>query len=132
MSTSWLFSIIGDDNIKRNMTGLNIASREAMKSSQVIDCFTASTFDAALAEVRADSSVLIVATLTEFILANGFCGTVHSSIDPVLAAFVTKMSGFCAFRPAIQVLSCYFLLPSRPLQLQLQSGFLIEEGLILA
>ena len=103
MSLSRLFTIIGDNNVKRNMTGLNIASREAMKSSQVIDCFATSTFDAALSEVRAETSVLIVATLTEFILSNGFCGTVHSSIDPVLSAFVTKISGFCAFRPHVQV-----------------------------
>ena len=87
----------------RALALVGYADREAMKSSQVIDCFTASTFDAALAEVRAETSVLIVATLTEFILSNGFCGTVHSSLDPVLASFVTTISGFCAFRPNLKV-----------------------------
>ena len=103
MSLSRLFTIIGDANVRRNMTGLNIASREAMKSAQVIDCISSTTFDTALAEVRAESTVLIVSTLTEFILSNGFCGTVHSSLDPVLASFVTTISGFCAFRPNLKV-----------------------------
>ena len=33
MSVSRLFTIIGDSNVRRNMTGLNVASREAMKKA---------------------------------------------------------------------------------------------------
>ena len=32
-----LISIVGDGNVKRNMTGLNTASRESMKNAQVIN-----------------------------------------------------------------------------------------------
>ena len=52
MSSDRIFSIIGDANVKRNMTQLNVASREAMKSAQVIECISLSTLDAALQEVR--------------------------------------------------------------------------------
>ena len=103
MSLSRLFTIIGDQNVRRNMTGLNIASREAMKSAQIIDCVSLSTLDKALHEVRAESTVLILASITEFIIAGGDCGTIHSSLDPVLSSFATTLIGFCAFRPNLHV-----------------------------
>ena len=103
MSTDRIFSIIGDANIRRNMTQLNISSRDSMKTAQVIDCASLSTLDAALNDVRGEAVVLIVASVTEFIISNGFCGTVQSSIDPVFAAYVTKMCTFCAYRPQLQV-----------------------------
>ena len=98
-----LFTMIGDANVRRNMTGLNIASREVMKSAQVIDCASPATLDAAQNDVRNESSVLIVACLTEFIISNRFWGTILSSVGPVLASFVTTICGFCAFRPHLQV-----------------------------
>ena len=103
MSVSRLFSIIGDANVRRNMTGLNIASRESMKSAQILDCSSMSELDTALQDVRPESTVLILASLTEFILASGDCGTIFSSVDPVLASLVTKLVGFCAFKPFLQV-----------------------------
>ena len=103
MSSAQLFSIIGDANVRRNMTGLNVASREAMKTAQIVDCIHPSTFHTALQEVKPEATVLIVATLIEFIISNGFSGTIMSSIDPVLASFVTEICGYCAFRPSLQV-----------------------------
>ena len=103
MSICRMFSIIGDQNVRRNMTALNIASRDVMKSAQVIDCVSLSNLDAALNEVKAETEVLIVASITEFLLAGGDCGTIFSSIDPVLGAFTSKMIGFCAYRPALKV-----------------------------
>ena len=103
MSISRLFTVIGDANFRRNMTGLNIASRESMKTAQLIDCVHLANLDKALQEVRAESSVLIIASMTEFIVSSGDCGTIFSSVDPVLADVATKLSGFCAFRPTLQV-----------------------------
>lgn len=76
MSVSRLFSFIGDANVKRKMTGLNIASREAIKSAQVLDCSLMSELDTALQAVRPESDVLILASMTEFLLAAGDCGTI--------------------------------------------------------
>ena len=103
MSISRLFSIIGDSNVRRNMTGLNMASREVMKTSEVIDCSQLPSLDTALSQVRQESSVLIVATITEFILNNGDCGSIASTIDPVLDSFRSKIFGFCNYRPSLQV-----------------------------
>ena len=71
--TARLFSIVGDANVRRNMTGLNIASRETMKTAQVIDYLGVVPIEQALAEVRAESSVCIVAAVTELLLSGPSC-----------------------------------------------------------
>ena len=109
MSICRAFTIIGDQNVRRNMTALNIASRDVMKSAQVIDCMSLSDLDAALGEVKAETEVLIVATITEFLLSGGDCGTIYSSIDPILGTFTSKMVVFCAYRPALKVISFSYL-----------------------
>ena len=100
---SRMISVVGDDNVRRNMTGLNLASREAMKSSQVIDCSNLASLDAALDSVRSDSTVCIVACITEFLVASGDCGTIFSTIDPILATFTQKLHDFCSRRQTTRV-----------------------------
>ena len=103
MSISRVYTIIGDANIRRNMTSLNIASRDVMKKAEVIDCLQLSSLDSALSQVRVESSILIVASITEFLLAGGDCGTIASSIDHILTSFAAKVTGHCAAHPAVQV-----------------------------
>ena len=103
MSSHRLFSVIGDANVRRNMTTLNVASRASMKSAQVIDCVQMSTLDSALLEVRAESEVLILASITEFLLGNGNTGTLASTVDPVLTSFAAAIHRFCASRQTLQV-----------------------------
>ena len=103
-----LFSIIGDANVRRNMTGLNVASREVMKSAQIIDYLGVSPIEQALSEVRDESSVCIVAAITDLLLSGGDCGTIYASIDPLLNAFFSALSIFSQARPTIQV--CYFIM----------------------
>ena len=100
---SRLISVVGDSNVRRNMTSLNIASRESMKKAEVIDCSLITTLDSALIGVRPESSQCIVACITEFLLLAGECGTILSSIDPVLSTFAQKLSQFCSSRPKLQV-----------------------------
>ena len=85
------------------MTALNIASRESMKSAQIVDCALMTSFDQALTDVRAESEVCIVATITEMLLVSGDCGTIFSTIDPILTAFNQKLTAFCVSRPRLMV-----------------------------
>ena len=103
MSSHRLFSIIGDANVRRNMTGLNVASRLSMKSAQVIDCVLLSSLAASLQEVKNESQVVIVASITEFLLFGIAGGTVAAHIDPILASFSSLMNSFCSTRPTTQV-----------------------------
>ena len=104
MSVSRLFSFIGDANVRRNMTGLNVASRESMKNAQIID-YTSGSIDAAFQEVRPESNVCIVSAITDLILSGGDCGTIFASIDPALTDLHTRLSSFCVARPSMQVRS---------------------------
>ena len=54
---SRLISIVGDANVYRNMTGMNVASRESMKNAQVINYVPPASFDAAFQEIRPESEV---------------------------------------------------------------------------
>ena len=98
-----LVSIIGDGNVRRNMTGLNVASRETMKNAQVIDYVAPGSFDAAFKEIRPDSTVCIIAALTDLLLSGGDSGTIFATIDPILNSFRTKVFDLCATRPNLEV-----------------------------
>ena len=109
---SRLFSIVGDSNVRRNMTGLNTASRESMKSAQIIDCEALATFEAALNEVRAESNTCIIASMTVFVLSGGDCGTISSAVDPILDSVSRRLKQFCQARQDLQVCRvCCFLWP---------------------
>ena len=71
---SRMVSVVGDSNIRRNFTSLNIASRESMKNAEVIDCSTLNSLDAALGDVRSESSQCIVACISEFLVVAGLFG----------------------------------------------------------
>ena len=105
MSISRLFTIIGDANVRRNMTGMNLASRETMKSAQIVDYVGTNPISSALQEVRRESNVCIIAALTDCLLAQGDCGTIFASIDPVLASLRDAIASFCESRPDLKVKS---------------------------
>ena len=115
-----LFSIIGDANVRRNMTGLNVASREVMKSAQIIDYLGVTPIEQALSEVRDESSVCIVAAITDLLLSGGDCGTIFASIDPQLNTFFSAVSIFSQARPAVQV---FLFILSRPCLLRFLALF---------
>ena len=98
-----LYTIIGDANVRRNMTGLNVASRESMKSAQIIDFLGLTPIDQALAEIRPESSFCIISALTDPVVANGDCGTVFASVDPVLNSLHAAIAAYCTAHPQIQV-----------------------------
>ena len=103
MSISRLFTIIGDANVRRNMTGLNVASRETMKKAQVLACDNLAGLDQALADVRAESEVLIVSAITDMLLAADDTGTIASSIESVLNSFKSKLISLCINRKNVMV-----------------------------
>ena len=107
MSISRIFSIIGDGNVRRNMTALNIASRESMKNAQIIDFVGNTSIDVALQEVRPESNVCIVAAITDLLLSGGDCGTIFALIDPALTDLHARLVTFCTSRPSLQVTACF-------------------------
>ena len=101
-----LISIIGDGNVRRNMTGLNVASRESMKKAQVIDYLAPNSLDDAFKEIRAESTVCIIAATTDLLLSGGDSGTIFATIDPILTALRNKLYSLCTNRPELEVSFC--------------------------
>ena len=85
------------------MTGFNVASREAMKGAQIIDYLGVGPIDQALLQVRPESTVCIIAAITDSLVANGDCGTIFASVDPVLTTLYTSISAFSSAHPALKV-----------------------------
>ena len=54
MSLSRAFSIIGDRNVRDHMTSLNIASRDAMKTAQILACPSLANLGVVFSEIRFD------------------------------------------------------------------------------
>ena len=113
-----LFTVVGDGNVRRNMTNMNIASRVAMGSAKVIDCSAMSDFAQALREVSADTTVCIVQSVTSFLVACEDAGTIFASIDPLLAEFNTQLRSFASSRPTVQVMVAPPMFRPRPVWYQ--------------
>ena len=102
MSVSRIFTIVGDGNVRRNMTALNIASRSSMKTAQIVD-HVGIPLEQALQVVKPESNVCIIASITDVLLSGGDCGTISSTIDPVLSSLHAQITSFCISRPSLQV-----------------------------
>ena len=48
----WVFTIVGDANVRDNMTTLNMSSREVMRKAQVLTCPPLSDLSSVLKEIR--------------------------------------------------------------------------------
>ena len=103
MSVDRCFTIVGDSNIKWNMTPTNCRDRPLMSGAQVLQCGHIGMLSTSFGAVRAESTICIVAVVTELLLATGECGTIFSTIDPILATFAQKLNDFCSSRQGLKV-----------------------------
>ena len=104
MPPAQLYVVIGDSNVRRNMTQMTMASREAMTTAKVVDCVALSSLAQTLREVPAEATVLLVQSLTSFLVSAEDAGTIFGTIDPVLGEFNTLIRGFATSRHALQVM----------------------------
>ena len=103
MPVTQLYAVVGDGNVRRNMTTMNIASRPSMSTAKVIDCQSFDQFPAALGDVPADATVLIVQSLTSFLCACPDTGSIYSTIDPLLTEFSNQLREYCSRRATLLV-----------------------------
>ena len=103
MPVAQLYAVVGDGNVRRNMTQMNNASRPSMVTAKVIDCQSAALFTSALQQVPLDTTVCIVESVTSFLVAAQDSGSIFGTIDPVLTDFANTLGEFCAARNTLQV-----------------------------
>ena len=104
MPPAQLIAVIGDDNVRRNMTVMNRSSRPLMETAKVIDCHTSATLRQALKDVPQEVTGCIIQSVSSIIAAAADAGSVFSTIDPVLTEFSATISEFCSAKASLQVL----------------------------
>ena len=89
LKMSHVFSIIGDSNIKRNMTRLNRRTSPLMNEAQVLLCSSMSTLNDTVTSVRDSSNVLVFSCISNFITDVDSSGSssVSVRIEPILEEF---------------------------------------------
>ena len=103
MPTAALYAVVGDVNIRRNMTAMNVASRVNMASAKLIDCSTASSLVQALKTVPDNTSVCVVQCISSILASVQDTGSIFGTIDPILADFAGVLREFCSSRVDLQV-----------------------------
>jgi len=100
----YVFSVLGDSNIQRNLVDYNCSDRDDMKSAQLIPCTSFTTFQGCFPRIRAESNVLIVSCLSNFIRDS------ESSVDPsvritnTLQAVRDVLLPYCDANPDLHVM----------------------------
>ena len=104
MSQTRCFSLLGDSNVSRNLTKTTLRSNPVLKLTQIIPCGHIGLFSEALKNVRAESSVCIVACLTNFLTSSDGNSSVASRVEPVLQQIVVQLHEACVRAP-----NCFFV-----------------------
>ena len=95
-----LFSLIGDSNVRRNMTPFNCHDRPAQLSAETKICGKIDIFAETLRSTMAESTAVIISCLTNFIAeSEGSSNSVSMRIQPVLLQACDVLLDFCDEQP---------------------------------
>ena len=114
MSISRLFSIIGDSNVRQNMTPFNVRDRPGLSDAQVLSAARLEVLPDALRSVRSSSTIVILSCITNYLTSSEEAPSVSSRISPILADFRQHIDGFCAARPSTLVAVAPPMFRARP------------------
>ena len=104
MSVSRCFTLIGDSNVRRHMNPTNCRDRPLMSGCQVVPCTKMSTFAESLKSVRAESTVCILACITNFLTASTDTGVVSHRIVPIFQDFLGAINEAASAAPGLHYL----------------------------
>ena len=114
MSISRLFSIIGDSNVRQNMTPFNIRDRPGLADAQVLSSARPEVLPDALRSVRSSSTIVILSCITNYLTGSEEAPSVSSRVSPVLTVFRQHIDDFCAARPTTMVVVSPPMFRARP------------------
>ena len=100
MSQVRVFSLIGDSNVRRHITKTTCRASPAVKSAQIIPCGALGIFAESLKSVRADSNVVIISCLTNFLTSADGTSAVSQRVDPVLQDIRDVLFEVCGSNPS--------------------------------
>ena len=101
MAQARVFTLLGDSNVKRNITKTNTRACPQMLGCQVLTCMKLELLEAALGQIRKESNVCIVSCVTNFLASSEEDSVVSKRIEPVLDDFCTALGTACTANPAM-------------------------------
>ena len=104
MSVPQLFTVVGDSNVRRNMTPFNVRDRPGLVDAQVLACSRLEVLPDALRSVRASSTIVILACLTNYLTSSEESSTTSDRVYSVLSEFRQHIDAFCVSRPSTVVI----------------------------
>ena len=104
MSQLRSFTIVGDSNIKRNVTKTNTRACPQLSGAQVLSCQKIELLDEVLGRVRKESTICILSCITNFLTSSEEDSMVSKRIEPVLDEFLTIVTAACSSFPAMAFL----------------------------
>ena len=99
MSQALCFSLLGDSNVHRNVNKTSVRANPLVKSSQMIPCGHLAVFSEALLKVRPESSVCVIACLTNFLTNADGNATATGRVEPVLQTVLATLLEHCQGSP---------------------------------
>ena len=112
-----IVSLVGDSNVRRNLTSSTTRGRQPMSGAQFIPCGRLSTLSSALADVREDSDSVIVSCVSNFITGSivSPSSSVSARVETLLTNFFERITSFAAARPQIRIFVCPPMYRTTPL-----------------
>ena len=101
-----LFSVIGDSNVRRHMNPMNCRDRPLMSGAQVVLCGRAEVFKEAIKTIRAESTICIIACVSNFITSTAAASSVSMRVEPVLLELLAVIQQHVAENPDRRYLLC--------------------------
>ena len=99
MAQSRVFTLLGDSNVKRNVTKTNTRALPQLVGSQILTCMKLELLDEVLGQLRKESNVCVVSCVTNFLTSSEEDAKVVRRIKPVLNEFTTILGAVCVANP---------------------------------
>ena len=95
-SASSVFSLLGDSNISGHVNKTSCRANPQLRGAQVLQCGHLGIFSDVLAKIRKETTIVILACLTNFVTGAEGPPTVSHRVGPVLQEVKDLLGDFCA------------------------------------
>ena len=92
---SAVYSLLGDSNISGHVNKTSVRANPQLKATQVLQCGHIGILGETLAKVRKETTVVILACLTNFVSSADGPPTVSHRVEPVLQSIRSVLLEFC-------------------------------------
>ena len=102
MAQARCFTVVGDSNVRRNLTKTNSRACPLMVGAQLLNSTRLEVFDEVLRKIRTETNVCILSCVTNFITSSDDDSMVSKRVEPVLDEFATHVRDAAQRLPAVQ------------------------------